>query len=125
MRIFNLFIILMLVICAGGLCTTPLTSAASNDQAVESCHAMDHSAHANKTLNFEQNDNKKIYIDSSCCNEYLTNNTSCQFDAANYPKTLTYSVQIIIADLSNKFEYSSQRGHDPPDLLSLHSRFLI
>ena len=86
MRILNLFIILIVVICAAGLCTTPLTSAASSDEAMESCHSMDHSAQANETLNFEQNDKKKTDIDSTCCEVYLTNSISDQYNLHIQPE---------------------------------------
>ena len=125
MRIFNLFIILIVVICAGGLCTTPLTSAASNSEEMESCHSMNHSAQVNEALNFEQNDKKKIDIDSSCCNEYLSNNLSDQYKVDIYAEDLQYPLQISSSNASNKFKNRSQREHDPPDLQSLHSRFLI
>ena len=125
MKIFNLFLILNVVICAGGLCTTPIASAATNDDAMESCHSMDHSAQAGITLNIEQENNNKSGIDSTCCSEYLTNNLSDQFVKVTFKEALRFSTYTSALIQNKKIDHISQREHGPPDLEVLNSTFLI
>lgn len=125
MRIFNLFIIMNVIICLGGLCNTPVSFADNTDESTESCHAMNPSAHAEQSLNIEQDHNPNTEIKSSCCNEYLTNSSSDQNIEVNYSSELKYPLHLISTNESSTLKNRSHREHDPPDLQVLHSTFLI
>ncbi len=126
MRIFHLFLILNVVVCVGGLCNSPITFAASTNEATESCHKMDkHETPVTETLDIMQDFNQQADFNSSCCNEYLTNSSSDQYVKVIYTNVTRSWVQNILTTQDNKINNRSQREHGPPNIQVLHSTFLI
>ena len=126
MRIFNLFIILNVIICVGGVCSVPSTFAESEQETAENCHSMDqHDNSAADTLNIEEDFDTQSNITSSCCNKYLTNNQSDQHIKTSFQESPKFSFQKLIIQHCENRSHRAQRQHDPPDLQVLNSIFLI
>ncbi len=126
MRIFNLFIILNVIICVGGVCSVPSAFAEFEQETAENCHSMDqHDNSASETLNIEEDFDAQSDITSTCCNEYLTNNQSDQYIKASFQEAPKSSVQKLIIQYCGNISHRAQRQHDPPDLQVLNSIFLI
>ena len=129
MRILNIFLVLNIVICYGGLCGDNARSAAPSNIAQESCHKMDHenSPTENPDTVIEGTSNEDGH-DAYCCYDALINSSSGEYSKVNLSITLVMPITHLYAEKYESVKSSQDRltsDHDPPDLRVSYSTFLL
>jgi len=129
MRIFNIFLVLNIVICYGGLCGDAVYSITLSDSETQSCHKMDHdNTQMKNEITILGNGVKEDIYGSDCCLNSLLNSAPDAYSKADF--THTHLLPITSPNIGQyKTIKSSQdrllREHDPPDLQTSYSTFLL
>lgn len=126
MKIFNLFLILIMLVCYSGICGSSSTLASPVELKTESCHKMDNNQASHTNNKLLQNFNQKGSASLTCCFDSLINSVDDNYvsDFVTLEPTAFISDDILTKD-NLIIKNMSLRGHSPPDLQVLNSTFLI
>ncbi len=129
MRILNIFLVLNIFICYGGLGWGNAYSAAPSTMAQESCHKMGHENNPteNPVTVIEGSSNEGSY-NAYCCYDTLINSSSSEYSKVNLSVTLVMPITYFYAEKYESVKSSQDRllrEHDPPDLRVSYSTFLL
>lgn len=125
MKIFNLFLILIMLACYSGICNSSATPAYSVLK-TESCHKMDNHNSSQNSSYIVQSSNHQESVSPVCCFDSLINAVDDNYvrDFVTLTPTV-FNSDHIVANGNRRIKHMSLRGHSPPDLQVLNSTFLI
>lgn len=122
-RLFHLFLIVNIIICSAGLCSSAVAFESSGYSTKKSCHEKDkHNSGATIVEDIDVKQNSDLY----CCNDLLTNSAYDHDINLYYQDLPDYTIEDF--NITKKYLsliYRYKQGHDPPDVLILNSTFLI
>lgn len=125
----HIFFAAAIFVCYSGLCgqATAFDNPVSAEMEMGGCHEMGHSGEKAVEVGQGQKFNNQAQVDSSCC---------CQNSLVNAASQLPKLDRIVVAEIdftylhqkpshSGIMESLSPREHDPPDIQTVNSTFLL
>lgn len=130
MKVLSLILVIIMVICYGGLCVNANLNDNTKSVNDSSCHNSHHSKATPNQTNLISNkyENKNNQQSSSCCYDALVNAYTkiniYQTDIFIVPAIL-FKSKLEISKINNIQKHRELREHDPPYFFIQNSAFLL